>query len=277
TKVEADYSSCSYTAVNATSWTPANTCSSNTTETRTFECRRSNDGGEIVANSECTSRGVALSETRPTANYSSCTYSAKVGSWSAWSSDCSTTAKRTRTVECLRSNGDVVASSECTSRGVSLPGTSETAARYGSCTYSAQFGSWSAWSSDCSTTATRTRSVVCKRSNGDTVANSECTSRGVSVTPTSETAARYGSCSYSRVNPGAWGAWASSCSSNTTRTRTYQCRRSNGDIVANSECTNRGISLTETGTGANYSGCSYSAVFGAWSGWNSTCSSSATR
>src|SRR5690606_32325991 len=129
TKVEADYSSCSYTAVNATSWTPANTCSSNTTETRTFQCRRSNDGGKIVANSECTSRGVALSETRPTSNYSSCTYSAKVGSWGSWSSDCSTTAKRTRTVECLRSKGDIVTNSECTTRSEPPPSTSDTAAR----------------------------------------------------------------------------------------------------------------------------------------------------
>src|SRR5690606_6498453 len=145
------------------------------------------------------------------------------------------TAKRTRTAECLRSDGTVVANSECTSRGVSLSATSETEARYGSCTYSAEFGSWSGWTSDCSSTATRTRSVQCRRSDGTVVADSECSSRGFSLTPVSETSARYGSCTYSAVNPTAWSAWASGCSTSTTRTRTFQCRRSNGDIVAASE------------------------------------------
>src|SRR3546814_9055334 len=68
-----------------------------------------------------------------------------------------------------------------------------------SCSYSAEFGAWSGWSSDCSATSNRTRSVQCRRSNGDVVATSECPSRGIAITPTSETQARYGSCTYTRV------------------------------------------------------------------------------
>src|SRR3546814_1515453 len=66
-----------------------------------------------------------------------------------------------------------------------------------------------------------------------------------------------------------WSAWSSTCSASANRTQTAQCRRLDGAIVAASECTSRGISLTQTETGANYSGCSYSASFGAWSGWRS--------
>src|SRR3546814_5562638 len=83
--------------------------------------------------------------------------------------------------------------------------------------------------------------------------------------------------SYSRVNPASWSAWSSTCSPNATRTRTYDCRRSDGTIVPDGECTSRGISLSESETGAVYSGCSYNWQTGAWSGYNSSCSANATR
>src|SRR3546814_6471517 len=85
------------------------------------------------------------------------------------------------------------------------------------------------WSSDVCSSDLR-------RSNGDIVPTSECSSRGVAITPTNETSARYGSCSYSRVNPASWSAWSSTCSPNATRTRTYDCRRSDGTIVPDGEC-----------------------------------------
>src|SRR3546814_7465907 len=126
------------------------------------------------------------------------------GAWGPWSSTCSTMAVHTRAVTCKRKfDGTLVADSECPAP---KPATSETNAVYSSCSYSAEFGAWSGWSSDCSATSNRTRSVQCRRSNGDVVATSECSSRGIAVTPTSETQARYGSCTYSRVNPDAWSA-----------------------------------------------------------------------
>jgi hypothetical protein len=96
------------------------------------------------------------------------------------------------------------------------------------------------------------------------VAAGECTGRGVGLTET-DTGPVYSGCSYSAVNPGDWSAPTSTCSASASQTRTYQCRRSDGTIVAGSECTNRGVGITETSTGPNYSGCSYSASFGNWS------------
>jgi hypothetical protein len=198
-----------------------------------------------------------------------------IGNWSAWSSTCSTTALRTRTVSCQR-RFDASAAPDSSCAGPK-PATSDVSGQYGSCTFTAEFGAWSGWSSDCSASSNRTRSVQCRRSNGDIVGLTECSSRGIAVAPTSETSARYGSCTYSRVNPDAWSAWSSTCSANATRSRSYDCRRSDGTIVSDSECTSRGINLSENETGAVYSGCSYAWQTGAWSAYNSTCSSTATR
>lgn len=199
----------------------------------------------------------------------------KVGTWSGYSSTCSTTALRTRTVACQRKFD--ASSAPDTACAGPKPATSDVTAQYGSCSYTAEFGAWGAWSSECSATANRTRSVQCRRSNGDVVATAECTSRGIAVAPTSETAARYGSCTYSRVNPDAWSAWSSTCSASADRSREYECRRSNGEIVADSECTSRGIILSEKENQAVYSGCNYNWQSGAWSGWSSSCSTSAVR
>lgn len=277
-EVEPQYGSCTYSRTDPGQWGSwSSGCDTDATRTRSYSCRRSN--GDIVAASECTARGISLTETEASPQYGSCTYSrTNPGKWSSWSSGCDANATRTRTYECRRSNGDIVASSECTSRGIDLR-ESESGAQYGSCSHKAVFGAWTGWSSDCSSSATRTRSVYCERSNngGTRVSNSECTSKGVSLSPTSETQARYGSCSYARVNPSTWGAWSSSCSSSAKSSRSYQCRRSDGTIVSGSECTSRGISLSETRTSAQYGGCSYQAVFGGWSGWSSDCSSAAVR
>ena len=311
----------------------SSTCSTTAVHTRSVTCKRKFDG-LLVADSECPAPKPATSET--SAVYSSCSYSAEFGAWSGWSSECSATSNRTRSVQCRRSNGDLVAPSECSSRGIAITPTSETQARYGSCTYSRDNPeAWSAWSSTCSSNATRTRGYDCRRSDGTIVADSECTSRGISMSEsenqavysgcsynwqsgawsgwnsscsasavrtrsvtcersplgttvadsfcaaakpaTSEVAAQYGGCSYSATNWSGWSAWSSTCSASASRTQTAQCRRSDGPIVAASECTSRGIALTQSETGANYSGCGYSASFGGWSAWSSTCSASATR
>src|SRR3546814_3659734 len=93
----------------------------------------------------------------------------------------------------------------------------------------------------------------------------------------SEVSGQYGGCSYSATNWTGWSAWSSTCSASATRTQTAQCRRSDGAIVAASECTSRGVALSQTETGPVYSGCGYDWVIGGWSGWSSTCSASAAR
>lgn len=275
-ETSARYGSCTYSRDNPGAWTSwSSTCSSSATRSRTYECRRSN--GDIVANSECTSRGINLSESENGAQYGGCSYSANFGAWGSWSSTCSSSAFRTRSATCRRSDGSTVSNSECTSRGISLTPTTESSAQYGGCSYSTAFGAWSGWSSSCSASATRSRSATCVRSDGTAVAASECTGRGVSMTPTSESSAQYGGCSYS-ASFGAWSGWSSGCSASATRTRSATCLRSDGSAVASTECTNRGIAMTPTSeTSAQYGSCGYSANFGAWSGWSSSCSSNAIR
>jgi hypothetical protein len=373
----ARYGSCSYKAVRPGAWGDwASTCSASTTRTRTNSCQRINAKGEIVtddvATSECTSRGIQLTETETGSNYAGCTSSWKAGEWSGFSSSCSPTATRARPVTCNRDlDGAAQPDASCTAS--TRPISSESQGQYGGCTYNYALGDWSNWSSNCSNTSTRTRSVVCQRSDGaslrDSIPDNECTSRGIGKPASSETQGMYGSCSYTpRVTgrttctmqkqqtvtwgctrdldgvgvatsycgkpasevvactpaytwdwtAGAWsgyssgcsatanrtrtvtcqrndgaadadqncnaatrpassetvaqygscgynaggavtqGAWSSTCSANATRTSTSQCVRSDGAVVANAECTNRGIALTTTQTTPVYSGCGYS-------------------
>lgn len=51
--------------------------------------------------------------------------------------------------------------------------------------------------------------------------------------------------------------WNSTCSANAQRTHYYNCNRSDGSVVGSAECTNRGISVSDVETAANYSGCTY--------------------
>src|SRR3546814_4068564 len=126
-------------------------------------------------------------------------------------------------------SSDLVAASECTSRGISLS-QSETAPNYSGCSYSWQAGSWSGYNSSCSSTATRTRAVVCQRNPfGTVVPDSNCTA---SKPAASEVSAQYGGCSYSAVNWSGWSTWSSTCTSAANRTRPAQCRRSDGAIVS---------------------------------------------
>lgn len=263
-EVVAQYGGCSYAPANWSGWSAwSSTCSASATRTQSAQCRRSD--GSIVATNECTSRGISLSQSEAAPNYSGCGYSANFGAWGGWSSACSTSAIRTRTASCRRSDGSTVADTECTSRGIALTPTSEVSAQYGGCGYSASFGAWSGWSSACSASATRTRSATCYRSDGTAVGATECTSRGVAMGPTSETAAQYGGCGYS-VSFGAWSGWSSTCSPSASRTRSATCYRSDGTAVGGTECTSRGIVMGPTSeTSPQYGGCSYSASLGGWS------------
>jgi hypothetical protein len=262
TQTEARYASCSYSYVYGTYGAWSSNCDTNATRTRTATCTRSNNGGQAVADSECSSRGIAKEATSETsAQYSSCSYTFQPTAWSTWSSGCDTNATRTRTAPCVRSNngGQTVADTECTNRGQTKPATSETGAQYGSCDYTFSTGSWGSWSNECTSAATRTRSVTCMRNNngGTAVADSECTSRGVSQPASSETSSQYGACSYSRGGETGVSGWDNGCSGVANRTHYYSCIRSDGTAVASSECTGRGIAVTSNEQGANYASCTY--------------------
>src|SRR3546814_6769693 len=104
------------------------------------------------------------------------------------------TGVQTCALPIFRSDGAAVAASECTARGIALTPTSETSPQYGGCGYSWITGAWGGWSSTCSASATRTRSVSCQRSDGAIVADGNCAG---GKPATSEVSAQYGGCSYS--------------------------------------------------------------------------------
>jgi hypothetical protein len=258
-ETSARYGSCSF-RYDYTAWsTWSSDCDTNATRTRIGTCIRSNNGGQAMTDAACTAAGVtkeAVSENAP--RYGSCTYEFKTTAWGAFNSGCSASAVRTRDVWCQRSNNDRVDNRECTNRGQSMPATTETAAQYGSCSYSWEQGGFGSWSSGCSNTATRIQTVRCKRDlDGATAAESSCSGAKPAL---SQTSGQYGSCSYSAGGtPSGWSGWSNGCSASATRTRQYQCVRSNdgGQIVPDGECLGRQVNLTESQTGANYASCSY--------------------
>lgn len=213
---------------------------------------------------------------RTTIQTASCTtadHGWTAGSWSPWSSTCSDAATRTRSVTCNRNfDGTVQADSNCTA---SLrPAASETTGQYGDCSYRWDASAWSPWDSQCSNSAVRTRSVSCLRSDGTTVSDSFCVSAGAKPAA-SEVSSQYGSCPHS-WQTGAWNEGSSLCTATESQTRSVWCRRDlDGATVADANCT--ATKPTTSQTVPDYSGCTFNWNVSAWSGWSSTCSTSAVR
>jgi len=286
-----DYSTCTY-GWTATSWGAWSSSCGSASQTRSVTCQSSD--GRTVADSFCaaTAKPDVSQNSYQTAG---CGRTWTTGAWSASDRACTASAVQTRSVTCLRSDGQTVADAECTS---AKPAASQTLADYSGCTnYWVPLTGFSDWNSHCSASATRTRNVTCIRNewkcdpnSADLVAyhpgaSTDCaralpdSSCSASPMPArSESSAVYDQCGYSRVSPSAWSGWDNACSGTANRTRTYSCQRSDGTIVAAGECTARGISLTETETGANYTNaCPGYFVVAGWSDYNSHCSASATR
>lgn len=99
------------------------------------------------------------------------------GPWSEWSSSCSPSSSRSRTVSCTV-DGTVVPTNRCDS--ASMPGTVETAERMDGCptapkhVYAWNTGGWSQWSSQCSDSASRTRTVSCLDENSSPQDDASC-------------------------------------------------------------------------------------------------------
>ncbi len=268
TNVQAVYTSCSYDWTGATdgawgAW--SSNCSGSATRTRAVTCRRSN--GDIVADSECLALGNAKPETSETRGvYTDCTYAAGgAKTYGSWSSGCSPRAVRTVSSQCVRSDGSVVAATECTDRGTEVT-SNQTEAIYDQCSYSFSIGEWSDWSGHCTVSGTHTRSITCQRSDGTSLADSECTDRGVARPSSSETTGVYDGCSYGRGSEIGVSDWSSHCSSTAKRTHFYACRRSDGAIVADAECGTRSVGLALGEEAQVYDGCGYEAVN--WSDWS---------
>ena len=241
--------------------TPAPACGVSS-QTRSVSCLRSD--GQDQTDDQCSAVGAKPATEQTVGDYSTCTFSWNVGTYSGGGTTCGTSV-RTRSVSCQRSDGTSVGDASCPAP---KPGTSETTTQTSGCTYGWVPGSYGAAAPACGT-STRSRTVTCQRSDGTTADQSLCTA---AKPATSEPVSDYSTCSYD-WNVSSWNGTAG-CGSTVTQTRTVSCQRSNLDAVADSYCTTAKPSPTQTIT--DYSACSYSwkVVNGPWS---STCSQTATR
>lgn len=230
-KPEASYevemaTSCTYTWESSDWQDPVPACGA-TTHARVNTCTRSD--GKAVAASYCTTPEPARGG--PTEDFSTCTYQWYVSQWNNDGS-CGDSAVQTRTVSCQRSEGSMVEAKFCTTP---KPASTQTVTDYTGCKFE-----WNSvpgqWSSSCSTAATRTNTVTCRRSDGSTVGEEYCPAG--SKPPVTETQEVLSQCSY----VGTYENW-SVCRSQTqgslvgTQTGTLvSCRRSDNTVVANDKC-----------------------------------------
>jgi hypothetical protein len=266
------YDSCSYSAGGTTSYSDwGSHCSASTTRTAHQQCVRSDN--TVVADSECTNRGVPLDATQTSAVYDACGYTWTTDDWSDWTSHCSANATHTRGVYCRRQDGTILADqSQCYANAGTKPDYTQTQAVYDGCGYSAsatQTSAWTDWSSHCSPNASRSRQHACQQSDGTIVDSSLCTNRGVNLTE-GQNGAVYDGCGYG-FQTGGWSDWSSHCSANATHSRAVTCVRSDGNAVDDSECTNRGQGRPNSSeSSAVYDGCGYSTIASQYSACNSS-------
>lgn len=240
-------------------------CSVNATRTRTNSCQRSDE--TIVDNSLCDpSKEPPTSESMEI--ISGCGYQWVSGDYGEWSSTCSNRATRDRDVSCRRSDGVTVADNLCAGE---KPQTRETDDVATSCTYQWEAGDW-VQANACGTNNTRTRQVVCRRSDGTAAAESFCSGE---KPITSDTVNDFSGCTYN-WQPNEWGAWDNTCSATANRTRTASCFRSDETPADPSLCEGKPLPVL-TDTQAVYTGCEKVWTTTNWSNYNSTCSATATR
>ena len=89
--------------------TPASLCSDSTTQTRPVTCERVDAAGvrTVVADSNCTSERKPETTEYNVVSWSGCSYEWVQGGFTPWSSTCSSTATRTQTVTCRRSDNSI--------------------------------------------------------------------------------------------------------------------------------------------------------------------------
>lgn len=235
-------------------------------ETRGVTCLRSD--GQTVDDGQCAALGDKPETSKAINDYQTCSFSWNVGEFPAPSSTCGTTTQ-TRSVSCLRSDGQTVDDGQCSGQG-DKPVTSETTTQTSTCTYAWSPEAWGAATPACGA-STHSRTVDCQRSDHTNVAASLCTG---SKPATSEATTDYSTCGYS-WQADAWQG-AAGCGDTVTQTRNVYCLRSDGAHVADGLCGDSSTKPASTQPITDYSQCSYSwqQTVGTWS---ATCSASATR
>lgn len=180
--------------------------------------------GSIMPDGRCT--GAKPQGTSDVPDLTGCTYKWNPGEYGAWKDQCSASTTRTRSVQCQRSDGTGASSSSlCT---MPKPDEQETGANYSGCGYSWKPGAWGTPDSTCSNTATQTRTSTCVR-DIDQVETTDLTLCTGEKPVGTQTVPSLDGCGFDWVR-GDFGDWSSTCSVNATRTRTIQCRRTDGAI-----------------------------------------------
>lgn len=229
-------------------WSGQDACTDAAPQVRTMRCTVA---GQEVDASRCS--GPRPETTRTVPRHDGCTFSWREGAWGAYSSQCSLTSTRSRQVDCVRSDGMAAESSACDP--AAKPGATQTAEITTGCTSSWQAGEFTDPGASCSANETQTRTVTCNR-DLDNVLQDDAACDPQTRPAANQTVQDYSGCDYAAAE---WSAWtpSSTCSATATKTRTAQCRRSDGTMVDEEECTSRGVGLSETVSEPNYSSCSH--------------------
>jgi len=226
------YATCTF-AWTVNDWSaPTATCGA-ATESRTVTCRRSE--GTTVADAQCAE--TKPDTTRESYQTSGCGYEWRPGAFGAAVPACGATT-HSRTVSCIRSDGQTVGDSSC---GSDKPASSEATTDYSTCTFAWSTGDWTTPAA-CGD-VTRTRQVTCTRSNGDAAPIGSC---DAASRPTdSERVTDTSTCTYDWAQTGT-GAWSECTAGVETRTVTVECRRNDGAKASDAACTTARPAVSET-------------------------------
>lgn len=205
------------------------TCSHRANRSRTITCR--NSDGDAVDASLC--KGMPPPATEALGVFDGCQHEWVTGEYSDWLSQCSSNSTRVRTVQCRRVDLDETTEDAWCLREKAKPATAEYSPIYAGCTWGWETSYWSNWSSTCSESATRTRTVSCKRSDGSSADETQCTEARPAA---SETGPISSGCGYVYKVAGA--SPTSACTGGTmTANLSYNCYDSATDkTVATSLC-----------------------------------------
>lgn len=269
-----DLSGCGFQWITSEFGPWSETCSANAIRSREVLCQRSDN--KIVEDNFCFDRKPDVVETGDIST--SCTYQWQVGEWQQ-TNRCNANAVKTRDVQCLRSDLTIASDVYCTQE---KPASTEFVADYSGCTFNWEPQSWGNWAEGCSDNTTRTRTAVCKRTDGKIVENDFCSQ--ISSPILVEQGSNYSGCDKVWVT-GQWSEYDSSCSSNATRTRTVGCNeiRPNDVVPIELNKCDEKTQPAQRETAEIYGGCENRWETGQW-GWNgisgqysSTCSSTAQQ
>jgi hypothetical protein len=244
-------SGCSYSWSQGGFGSSAPACGASS-QSQTVTCMRS-DGAVASDPALCTAPMPATS--RATTDYSTCTYAWSYGQWQG-TAGCGNTVTQTRSASCDRSDGTVgVDGRFCGSSAQ----TTQPITDYSQCSYS-WVSTPGAWSSTCSTSATRPETVVCRRQDGTTVADAFCSA---SSKPATQDVGNLSGCTYTpSYTLGSCTPVNNGGLAGTQPVTITKCMRSDGTTVGNEQCSvaTPSCTLTYTPTYGAYGSCAPGSV-----------------